>query len=345
MRKAIRKIIPLIALFTVLTIAVSARASWASEVKGGSSVAISEDEPFTATSYLGVDALYSLTSNEYSSAELVERFYKNCYGINVSAGGGGPSISSAGYVFKTPNTPAQGDIVYSPSSGRWAIVKGYSRGTITLFEQDAVSDGKALINRTIAYPSSSYALYTPRPKAGYAYLTLKDAKTGATILTANGRTEETTQTTTTTTTQTTTEPESEKTTGKGTTTAAPKSTYKDKSVAYTTYKGNEATTQAKPAYTTQAMPEGYEQFFTSSASAEEGESAEDQGTTSEDFYITYNYPETRTTQPMPEEEKKEIDPTLIFGIAVVLGIVLIAAAGILAGVVIKKRGSYDDDDD
>ena len=95
MRKAIRKIIPLIALFTVLTIAVSARASWASEVKGGSSVAISEDEPFTATSYLGVDALYSLTSNEYSSAELVERFYKNCYGINVSAGGGGPSISSA----------------------------------------------------------------------------------------------------------------------------------------------------------------------------------------------------------------------------------------------------------
>ena len=53
--------------------------------------------------------------------------------------------------------------------------------------------------------------------------------------------------------------------------------------------------------------------------------------------------DTTTAQKKPVEEKKPVDPALIFGVVVVAGIVCIAAAGILAGVAMKKHSDDDDD--
>ena len=348
MKKASKMLMPVIAVLMISALALSAAASWSSDVSGGSSVTIGSDEPFTAASFLGVDALYSLTVEDYTSDELVVRFYSEAYGITITAGASGPAISTAGYVFKTPATPTQGDIIYSSSSGCWAIVKSYTRGKITMFEQNVVSDGKATVNRTLKYPSDSYALYTPRPKTGYQYLVLKNADSGATVLTANGRTSNTTAVSTTATTKATTTAKGSTTvkgsTAKTTTKKDQQSTYKDKTVEYTTYKGNETVaTTAKPTYTTQPMPEGYEQFYTSTVSGEETAS-----TDNSIIYTTMNLDDGQTTvytTKSMEKEKEPVNPTLIFGIAVVAGIVFITAAGILAGVAIKHRGHNDDDDD
>ncbi len=345
MKKRIIALMPVFAVFIVVFAAMNVSASWSSDISGGKKVAINGN-PFTADTFLGVDSLYSTENQTYSSSELVVRFYKEAYGLNVSSGANGPIITSDGYDLKYPRNPAQGDIVYSPSTGRWAIVKNAGRNSLTLFEQDAESEGSALVDRTLKYPSDSYVVLSPRAQTGRAAPTLKNAATGQTVLTANGRYDETTSP------ATTQEPSSsraqsssEPTSGKDKSTSKNESIYKDNdNVAYTTYRSNETSAApANPVFTTAPMPSGYEEFFTSSA---DGESAESE-TQSTDYYDIYSGEQYETreisTAPPPAEEKKQMDPTLIFGIAVIGGIVFITAAGILAGVAIKKRGEDDDD--
>ena len=342
MKSKIKALIPLMAVFMVFACVMSVSASWNSDVGGGKKVTVGSDDPFVVSSYLGVDSLYSATNTTYSSAELVIRFYKEAYGLNISTGANGPVMNSSGYAFKTPNTPAQGDIVYSPSTGRWAIVKSASRSSLVLFEQDTVTDGKASVDRVAKYPSDSYAVYTPRALTGSAFPELKNADTGALVLTANGRYSETTSPSAQTTSKA--DDTSDSTAKKDKTTAANESTYKDNSsVAYTTYKNPETTAApAEPLFTTAPMPSGYEEFFTS---GKETDASDESGSIGYSEYNPYQEYETReiVTAPPPVEEEKSLDPTLIFGIAVIGGIVFITAAGILAGVAIKKRGDDDDD--
>ena len=63
-------------------------------------------------------------------------------------------------------------------------------------------------------------------------------------------------------------------------------------------------------------------------------------------FVKYYEEQTERTENFettgPEKEDKSIDPTLIFGLAMVGGIVCITGAGILAGVAIKKRNEEDD---
>lgn len=343
MKSKIKPIIPLIAVFVILACALNASASWNTDVGGGRKVSVGSDSPFVVSTYLGVDSLYSAENSTYSSAELVSRFYKEAYGLNISTGANGPVMNSSGYAFKTPNSPAQGDIVYSPSTGRWAIVKSATRSSLVLFEQDTVTDGKAAVDRVAKYPSSSYAVYSPRALTGSAFPELKNADTGALVLTANGRYSETTVPAAQT--SESTADNTEKSTSKqDKSTASNESTYKDNSsVAYTTYKNPDTTAApAEPVFTTAPMPSGYEEFFTSEKETDVSDEASVTGYSELNPYEEY---ETReiVTAPAPEEEKKELDPTLIFGIAVIGGIVFITAAGILAGVAIKKRGEDDDD--
>lgn len=341
MKKTVKALIPLLAVFLIFASVISVSASWNTDVGGGRKIAVGSETPFVVSSYLGVDSLYSAENSTYSSAELVTRFYKEAYGLNIATGANGPVMNSAGYDFKTPQTPAQGDIVYSPSTGRWAIVKSASRTSLVLFEQDTVADGKASVDRVAKYPSGSYAVYSPRAKTGVAFPELKNADTGALVLTANGRYSETTAPAP----QTTSKAEdTTETTKKGTTTGSNESSYKDNSsVAYTTYKNPETTAApAKPEFTTAPLPSGYEEFFTSGKETDVSDESQPTGYSELNPYEEY---ETReiVTAPAPQEEKKQIDPTLIFGIAVIGGIVFITAAGILAGVAIKKRGDDDDD--
>ncbi len=266
MRNLPKKIIPVISVFLILFTAVTASASFSDDIKGGSTVNITNAEPFVATTFIGVDALYSLTESKYTSDELVVRFYKEAYKMNISAGASGPVMETDGYAFRNPVTPVAGDIVYASAEGHWAIVKAYTRGRITLFEQDAQKDGKAAVNRVVKYPSDSYEVFSPRAVRGNAYPTLKNADTGATVLIANGQYYgETTAPATDKTSET--EEDESKTTKKEKTTKGGDGSSTDNdnsSVEYTTYKSGETSASpAAPVFTTEKMPDGYEEFLTS----------------------------------------------------------------------------------
>lgn len=96
------------------------------------------------------------------------RFYKEAYGLDVMAYmNTGLIMLTEGYAFVDAQTPKKGDVIYVTAAMRgsgtdhWAIVKDYSNGYITMFEQNVVWDGKAALNRQIKYPSDSYYLLTP----------------------------------------------------------------------------------------------------------------------------------------------------------------------------------------
>lgn len=152
----------------------AASSSWYDDISGGTYKTITSS-PFVADTFCGVDAIYDLTSSKYKCNELVNRFYEQAYGLSIFAGlESGPIMYSAGYEFVTPTEPKTGDIVFTteamrkPGAGpHWGIVKSYSNGVITLFEQNVVYQGKAGIDRQLRYPSNYYYLYTPVAKAGY----------------------------------------------------------------------------------------------------------------------------------------------------------------------------------
>lgn len=343
MKKTMRAIAPVIAVFLILATAVSARADWYSDVSGGTKVRVTDKDPFVVDTYAGVDSYYSASSSQYTSSELVIRFYSKTFGLSITAGGSGPVMQTDGYTFQTPSTPGVGDIIFSPSTGRWAIIKGVSSKRLTMFEQDTVTDGTALKGRTLAYPSDSYYIYTPRAKAGHNYPVLKDAKTGSVIRTASGGKTNTTAAITSATETTTEKTETSVVTDANTTEQRQTGTttpFND----YTTYRSYEPETTAAPhTFTTQHMPDGYEQFFTTSKASEEAsQTGTGEITIVQEYETDENQDETGFSAPLPEPEDKSIDPTLIFGIAMVAGIAFIVGAGILAVILMKKRNNDDD---
>lgn len=168
---------------------ISAFGGWYEDVSGGKYVPI-EGENFEADSFCGVPALYNENGSNKTSDELIVRFYKQAYSLDVSTQSDGVKMLSKSCEFVTPSAPRKGDIIFSPSYLRegngehFAIVKSYSRGKITLFEQNVVKDGKAAVGRQLKFPGNSYFVYSPKAKSGYVSPTLVNVKTGEGVVKA-----------------------------------------------------------------------------------------------------------------------------------------------------------------
>ena len=124
-------------------------------------------EGFAADTFCGVDALYNETGATLFCNELIERFYSAVYGVTVFTNSGDITAASpSGYWFEVTYTPQPGDIAYASAEARerygnhYAIVKSVDEagGTVTLFEQNWVWDGKAGVNRRIPYDGGCYTL-------------------------------------------------------------------------------------------------------------------------------------------------------------------------------------------
>lgn len=287
-------------------------ADWYDDISSGPYVEIKGNNCIVDTFY-GVDALYNETGSAYYCNELVIRFYKEAYGLSISAGSSGISMKTEGYKFITPDTPKAGDVVYvsadmrGGTSDHWAIVKSCSGGYLTLFEQNVKSGGKAIINRKLKYPSDSYHLYTPVSTGEKPAPTLGSSKNEETTK------ESTTLTTTQTTTQTTTtatQPTTTTTKPTTTTTTRVTTTVKPTTTKPTTTK---AVTTTKPTTTkvTTTKPTTTRAVTTTVPSTAETSVSSTFGTTQPlvtfmHIEVTENYWQYTTTEPTTEQETGEL---------------------------------------
>lgn len=145
----------------------TASGDWYDDLKPNSTWVEIEGDNFVADTFLGVNALYNEGDHEHQCGDLVIRFYKEAFGLDIYPyGSDGPSSEEGGYKFVKTSSPKAGDIIYVSKEMRgsdqdhWAIVRDYSDGYITMFEQNVVWDGKAVVGRKIKYPSDSYYVYT-----------------------------------------------------------------------------------------------------------------------------------------------------------------------------------------
>lgn len=124
---------------------------------------------FIADTLFGVEARYNLGGRTLYCYELIQRFYKELFGLDVQAAGGSLSVlNSDEYWFETTDTPVPGDVLYGSASMRgksyshWAICKEIDPETnlMTLFEQNWRWYGQAGICRKIAHPSRCYRYLT-----------------------------------------------------------------------------------------------------------------------------------------------------------------------------------------
>lgn len=162
------------ALLLAAAISVSSFANWYDDVSGGTYKEI-KGKGFVADTFCGVDALYNENDSYYQCNELIMRFYREAFGLEVLAyANTGLVMLTESYAFEPTSEPKKGDVVYctaamrGSSSDHWAIVKDYSDGKLTLFEQNVVWEGKAGVGRRLKYPSDSYYLYTPVGLGGNA---------------------------------------------------------------------------------------------------------------------------------------------------------------------------------
>ncbi|GEM_PF-3631103 len=198
--KRLKNILCLIVIFTLTVSAFSADAgaSWYNDVVGGTYSSII-GIPYVADTFHGVEARYSLTPGSYQCTELITRFYKEAYGLDVFIfadygylvpGGAEPiEMLTSGYKFVTGESPQPGDVIYSPSSKRdgrgdhWAIVKSFNGASITLFEQNVKDGSKAGSGRRVKYPSENYILYSPKFAADNSRPVLRDVVSATTTTT------------------------------------------------------------------------------------------------------------------------------------------------------------------
>ena len=312
----------------------SASADWYDDIVSGRYVDI-KGKNFVADTFYGVNALYNEDGSVYHCGEIVERFYKEVYGLDVHIGHSGITMETEGYKFTTPQTPKAGDIVYVSAEMRgttdhWALVKYYEDGYLVLFEQNVVYRGQAGVERKLRYPSNSYRLYTPvsaGEKPDPVLGTSNQETTQTTVTTTQIAT--TTAPTTTTTKPTTTEkPTATTTTTKPTTTAKPTTTTtKPTTTKPTTTKP----TTTKPVTTTEVQTT----VASTTAPTTQAPTASVAGVTFLQVKVTENY--IYTTE-MPTTAETEPQKTNIAPIA--LGAACAAAAigiGVLIFFIIKKK--------
>lgn len=127
------------------------------------------EEGFVADTLNGVEARYNRYGATLYCTELVERYYKEVYGLTVQcAGSGVPKVKGNDqFWFEETETPKTGDVMFAPAAARgtgynhWALVKAYDQTTkiVTCFEQNWRWNGQAGVDRQIPYPSC-YRYYT-----------------------------------------------------------------------------------------------------------------------------------------------------------------------------------------
>lgn len=163
----------------------AASADWYDDLKPNGTWIPIEGNNFVADTFMGVPAYYNEDNYNYQCGELIIRFYKEAYGLDVYPyTSGGPTVETEGYELVKTKSPQKGDIIYvskemrGSSSDHWAIVKDYRDGYIVMFEQNAVHNGGAAFERKIKFPSDSYYIYTPVSKGDAPAPVLKNASTG-----------------------------------------------------------------------------------------------------------------------------------------------------------------------
>ena len=312
-------------------------ANWYDDIYGGTYIEI-RGKNFVADTFYGVKALYNEDGPTLYCSELVIRFYKEAYGLDISAGKSGISMKSEGYKFITPKTAKPGDVVYVSaemrgSSDHWAIVK-YNKGDhLVLFEQNVVHNGCAGVERKLKYPSDSYKLYTPVSTGDKPDPVLKGAS-GTTTATKTTTVPTTTKPTTTTTKPTTTTTKPTTTTTKPTTTTTKPTTTTTKPTTTTT---KPTTTTTKPTTTmvtttavTSTMP---------TAVTETSASVTETTTFAVTFLsveITENYHSLMQEYTSAALEEKEASSTGKIVLVSVCGALVIGIAA-LAVLIIKKK--------
>ncbi len=211
-------------------------ADWYDDLKGDSEWVEIEGDNFVADTFMGVNALYNENNRNHQCGDLVIRFYKEAFGLDIYPyTDGGPTSETSGYKFVKTTSPKAGDIIYvskemrGSSQDHWAIVRDYSDGYITMFEQNVIWNGQAVIGRQIKYPSDSYYVYTLVKEDGSAAINPEE-------------TEKTTAEQTTKAPETTTVPVTEKTTVPTTVTTRPATTKPQTTVAETTQAVTELST-------------------------------------------------------------------------------------------------------
>lgn len=309
----------------------SASADWYDDIVSGRYVDI-KGKNFVADTFYGINALYNEDGSVYHCGEVVERFYREAYGLDTHIGSSGIRMETEGYKFVTPKTPKAGDIVYVSAEMRgttdhWALVKYYEDGYLVLFEQNVVYRGQAGVERKLKYPSNSYHLYTPVSTGEKPDPVLGTSKqetiTQTTQVTTTEKTTTTTKPTTTTTKPTTTTTKPTTTTTKPTTTAKP--------TTATTKPTTTKPTTTKPVTTTEVLTT----VPSTTAATTHTPTASVAGVTFLQVKVTENY--IYTTE-MPTTAETEPPKTNIAPIA--LGAACAAAAigiGVLIFFIIKKK--------
>lgn len=165
----------------------TAAADWYDDLKPNGTWVEIEGNEFVAETFYGVPALYNEDNRNYQCGELVIRFYKMAYGLDIRPYSQPvPTSNTEGYKFVKTKSPKPGDIIYVSAEMRdsdmdhWAIVRDYSNGYITMFEQNARNNGKAAVGRQIKFPSDSYYIFTPVSTGDAPDPVLKNAVTGET---------------------------------------------------------------------------------------------------------------------------------------------------------------------
>lgn len=298
----------------------SAAADWYDDIKPNGAWVDIEGSDFVAETFYGVPALYNEDNRNYQCGELIIRFYKNAYGLDIRPYSKPvPTSYTEGYEFVKTKDPKPGDIIYVSAEMRdsdmdhWAIVREYSDGYITMFEQNARNNGQAAVGRKIKFPSDSYYIFTPVSTGNAPAPVLKNAVTGETA--KPSATEKATQEATTK--PTTTEP----TTAKPTTTAAPTTTKPSTTKQVTT----------KPATTKPTTTQAATVTETASATATDVSLTVTEEVTTA-VATTEKQSETQTNPSADEQKNKEESKYIVYAVA---GAAL--AVGASAMLIIKKR--------
>lgn len=314
-------------------------ADWYDDIESGTWVEI-KGQNFVADTFMGVKAYYNETGNSvYHCGEVVERFYREAFGLDVEIRSTEPRLrmNTPGYKLVTPDFPKAGDVVFVSSEMRggkgdhWAIVKYYENGYLVLFEQNVIHNGCAGVNRRLKYPSDSYYIFSPVAVDGGKEPVLNGAdKPSQTSASTTGKVTETTTKPTTTEKPTTTKP----TTTKPTTTEKPTTTKPTTTKRITT---TAKPTAAKKVTTTKAVTTTKPTTTVPVTTTAVSTTAEET-TTARYYTYTYTSQQTETevissveyTEPQSEENKATLPLAIVCG-------VLACGVAALAVLLIKKK--------
>ncbi|MBQ3072963.1 MAG: C40 family peptidase [Oscillospiraceae bacterium] len=123
---------------------------------------------FVADTFMGVEARYNLGGPKLYCSELIPRFVRDVYGVEMVPSGVGPYVNDdSGCRFEEPAEAQPGDILFATAAARgkgynhWAICKSVDpeHNVMTVFEQNWRWNGCAAVDRVIPLHGSCYRVY------------------------------------------------------------------------------------------------------------------------------------------------------------------------------------------